>query len=165
MFAAPALPKHRTHHTASDAWAWLNTPLPEVAAWSLLAVIGALCANRLHAAGVIGADIQRNGFNVYALFTILLVAAVSHRLRSHIGAGWRGLHIVVFCAIIGDQASALISPYFTTGAAAQMAGFALCAVIASALLISRIARLMQARLRPARSTRRVRFVHLASYCL
>jgi hypothetical protein len=160
MFAAPALPKHRTQRIASDAGAWLSTPLPEVAAWSLLAVLGALCANQLHAAGMIGADIQRNGFNVYALFTITLVAAVSHRLRSRIGAGWRGLHLVVFCAIIGDQASALISPYFTASAIAQLAGFAVCALVAGALLISRLARL-----RLYRATRRVRFVHLVSYCL
>lgn len=96
-----------TQSRQSELDHWLDTPLPEVAAWCGVIVSFSLVARASFMPGWLATVFaSRIGFDIMALGSIVLIAALSLRIRST----WKPFHIAVLGAIIGDQLSAAVTP-------------------------------------------------------
>ncbi len=96
-----------TQPRTSELDHWLDTPLPEVAAWcGVIVCFSMMTRANFTPAWLAAVFASRTGFDIMALSSILLISAVSLRIRST----WKPFHIAVLGAIIGDQLSAAVAP-------------------------------------------------------
>lgn len=96
-----------TQSRKSELDHWLDTPLPEVAAWCGVIVCFSMMARASFTPVWLAAVFaSRTGFDIMALGSIVLIAGLSLRIRST----WKPFHIAVLGAIIGDQLSAAVVP-------------------------------------------------------
>jgi hypothetical protein len=135
---APSYYPTQSRHSELDHW--LDTPLPEVTAWCGVIVGFSVVARASFTPAWLAAVFaSRIGFDIMALSSIVLIAALSLRIRST----WKPFHIAVLGAIIGDQLSAAVAPLMKIDGAypiwMMLAAGAIAALTIVAALVRRAA--------------------------
>lgn len=128
---------YRTQSRQSELDHWLDTPLPEVAAWCGVIVCFSFAARASFTPAWLAAVFaSRIGFDIMALGSIMLISALSLRIRST----WKPFHVAVLGAIIGDQLSAAIVPLMKIDGAYPIWMMLAASAIAGLTIISAMAR-------------------------
>jgi hypothetical protein len=115
----------------SEIRMWLETPLLEVTAWAGLLHAGANVTHALIDNGVLAEAAKRVTFDGLSLAAILLVCLLALRIRGR----WRPLHTVALGAIMGDQFSAVITPFLRSGNIYSLELIAAVVVITTLFLV------------------------------
>ncbi len=128
---------YSTQPRQSELDHWLDTPLPEVAAWCGVIVGFSVVARASFTPTWLAAVFaSRVGFDILALSSIILIAALSLRIRST----WKPFHIAVLGAIIGDQLSAAVAPLMKIDGAYPIWMMLAALAVAALTIIAALAR-------------------------
>ena len=126
-----------TQSRQSELDHWLDTPLPEVTAWcGVIVSFSLLTQASFTPAWLAAVFASRTGFDIMALSSIVLIAAVSLRIRST----WKPFHIAVLGAIIGDQLSAAVAPLMKIDGAYPLWMMLAAGAIAALTIVSALVR-------------------------